>query len=372
MDFTVILYCLALCTTSVAIIIEVDITSGHDTTSCFGENGGPCKTLDYALINGLKSYTTIMIHKGSYNINLFNLSFYNLTNVAIYAAGPNLTVIKCGFGTGLGFFNIKQLVLANFTLFSGGRIMNSTSINITTGDVAVFRVALYLLNCSSVKIEGLVVSNSTGTGLVMYDVTGNVDINNSIFQYNMPLENEDLPGDGGVSVLFTKCKTGLGKTLCDETVTNGTFYNIQHCTFLSNIATSSSSIQLFQSSSFSTARQQFGCGAGLKVLMRGVTQNNTVIIKDSKFLHNQAVWGGGLFIELLDDSKDNHFILENLLFTTNYLTRYGFLNSAGTGGGAVRIALLPIFFQTIILLLILPTVCFKTILLISEEVCLLN
>ena len=75
--------------------------------------------------------------------------------------------------------------------------------------------------------------------------------------------------------------------------------------------------------------------------MRGVAQNNTIIIKDSNFLDNQAVWGGGLFIELLDDTKDNHFVLENIFFTTNYLTRYGYLNSTGTGGGAVRIAILP-------------------------------
>ena len=344
MDFEIILYCLVLCTTSAAIVIEVDNTNGHDSSSCLIKNGGACKTFDYALINGLSSFTTVMIHEGVYSINLHNLSFYDLADVAIYGAGSNLTIIKCSFGTGLGFFNVKQLVLANFILLGGGRIMNSTSINITTGDLALFRVALYLMNCSDVTIEGLEVTNSTGTGLAMYDVTGKVDMINSVFQYNKPLENEKLPGGGGVSVLFTKCKIGETSP-CSETVTRGTFYNIQNCTFLSNNVTSSDNIQLFQSPIFSSARQQFGCGAGLKVLMRGVAQNNTMIIKDSKFLHNQAVWGGGLFIELLDDSKDNHFVLENLLFTTNYLTRYGFLSSTGTGGGAVRIAILPNFFS---------------------------
>jgi len=189
----------------------VDNVNGQDTASCYKNSTVPCKTLDYALVNGLTNNsvsTTVMIHEGVYNINLFNLSFYNLTNINISGAGSELTVIKCSFGTGLGFFNVKQLALANFTLLGGGRIMNSTSINITSNDVAVFMVALYLVNCSDVTIEGLVVTNSTGTGLVMYDVIGNISMQDSIFQFNEPLENEELPGDGGVTVLFTYCKSG--------------------------------------------------------------------------------------------------------------------------------------------------------------------
>ena len=317
----------------------MDSTNGHDTTACYRKNAKPCKTLDYALIN-LTSSTTVMIHEGVYTINLLNLSIFDLESVTIYGAGSNLTVVKCSFGTGLDFFNVTQLVLANFTLFGGGRIMNSTSINTTTGDVAVFRVALYLLNCSSVKIEGLVVSNSTGTGLVMYDVTGNVDIINSIFQYNMPLENENLPSDGGVSVLFTHCKPG--KTLpCNLTVTKDASYSIQNCTFLSNIATSSNNIEIFQPTQFATARQQFGRGGGLKVMMRGITESNTIIIRDCKFLQNQAVWGGALFFEILDQPKNNNISLENLLFDANNLLYHEFHSITGTGGGAVRIVIIP-------------------------------
>ena len=219
--------------------------------------------------------------------------------------------------------------------------MNSTSINTTTGDVAMFRVALYLLDCSDVTIEGLVVSNSTGTGLVMYDVTGKVDMINSIFQFNIPLENEELPGDGGVSIVFTHCKPGKTSP-CDETVVKYTLYSMKTCIFLSNIATSSNNTKLLRPPLYASVHQQFGCGGGLKVLMRGVAQNNTIIIKDSKFLHNQAVWGGGLCTELLDDSKGNYFVLENLVFDGNYLSHH----ITGTGGGAVRIAVIPEFFSS--------------------------
>ena len=75
--------------------------------------------------------------------------------------------------------------------------------------------------------------------------------------------------------------------------------------------------------------------------MRGEAQNNTISIRDCSFLRNRAVWGGGLFIELLNDSKSNNFILENMLFDGNHLSQYGSLNTNGTGGEAVRIVIIP-------------------------------
>ena len=333
---------LVLCTTAVAIDIEIDSINGHDNETCYSTNGGVCRTLDYVLVNGLKSFTTIEIHEGVYNITLNNLSFHYITNVTISGAGYKLTLIKCSFGTGLGFFNARNLTLSNFTLLGGGRIMNSTSINTTNDEVAVFRVALYLLDCSDVTIEGLIITNSTGAGLAMYDVTGKVDITNSVFQYNIPLETEELPGDGGVSILFTHCKSG-DTQLCNEiTRTNYTTYNIQKCSFLSNIATSSESTRLFRPSPYSTVHQQFGYGGGLTIMMRGIAQYNTVTIKDCKFLYNQAVWGGGLFVGLLDESASNRLVLDNVLFDSNFVSSNKSLNITGTGGGAMKISLTPI------------------------------
>ena len=81
-------------------------------------------------------------------------------------------------------------------------------------------------------------------------------------------------------------------------------------------------------------------------MMRGKAQNNTVIIRDCNFLRNQAMWGGGLFVELLDDSRSNFFVLENLLFDSNHLPHDKFLNITGTGGGAVKISIASKFFST--------------------------
>ena len=315
MDFTIFCW-LALCATSVANVIEVDNTNGSDTTSCYQNIGVPCKTLDYAL-NGLASSTTIMIHEGVYNLTL-TYSFNDFMNVTICGAGSNLSVIKCNFGTGLGFFNIKQFALANFTLVGGGRFMNTPSLNNT----AKLRVALYLEHCSDVIIEGLVVINSSGSGLIMSNAFDRISIIDSIFKFNEPLKTDEY-GDGGASFFLTN-------------ITDAS-YVILNCTFYANVAKSPSNTDFF--SPTATAYRQFGHGGGLNFMMREDTHNIAVVIKDCSFVKNRAVWGGGLSIGVYDQSSGHQIVLDTLLFDANCLPHDGHMNVIGTGGGAVRITI---------------------------------
>ena len=339
MNFIIVLCWLALCATSVADVIEVDNTNGHDSSSCLSKSGGPCKTLDYALINGLNSsYTTIMIQEGVYNINLNNLSFHNFTNITIYGAGSDLTEIKCSFGTGLGFFNVTRLVLANLTLFGGGRITNSISFDTAGDDMTVFRVALYLLDCNNVTIEGLVISNSNGTGLIMYDVTGKIDMISSVFQFNEPVKTEQF-GGGGVSIFLTDCESAQGNTV--QCILPGPFYNIQNCIFYANNATSLLRTKIFNPTI--NAQNQFGYGGGLNFMTRGTHHNLTIAIKDCNFTKNHAIRGGGLSIRLYNQPSRYQIMLIKSIFDSNYLPVDGHVhvNATRTGGGAVRIEIFP-------------------------------
>ena len=324
---------------SVSAVVQVDNINGKDDPLCYSENGPPCRTLDYALINGLASSTTIMIHKGEYHLNITNASFYNMKDVAVIGAGYDVTTVECDFGTGLGFFNTNNLVLANFTLLGGGKIMNSTSINTTTDEVAVFRVALYLSDCTDVTVDGLMITNSTGTGMAMFDVTGKVEISNSVFQFNKALETETLPGGGGAFITFTLCKRGIMEP-CDVTITKNVSYDIHSSTFISNVAVSSNTTKMLYLP-FSSINNQFSHGGGLNFVVRGQAENNNIAIRDTLFLNNSAKWGGGLSMDLLDYSTGNQILLENLLFKANYLPYNGFVNSTGSGGGAIRISVFP-------------------------------
>ena len=321
-------------------VIEVDDSNGNDNPTCSSGKSGPCKTLSYALLNHMASFTTIMIHKGTYNLTLDDTSFYNMTNVTIVGDGSDVTIITCSFGAGLSFFNVDQLTLANFTLLGGGKIMNSTSVNTTTGKAAVFRVALYLLDCNDVTIDGLLITNSTGTGMAMFDVTGKIKIANSIFQYNRALETEELPGGGGAYITFTYCKPGVTQP-CDISAIQNAIYNVHNCSFLSNVATPSEKARIFLPLPIASIHRQFGRGGGLHFVLRGVAEDNSITVANSRFCDNSAVWGGGMNIALLDSCKGNQILLENLVFQNNYLPYNGFVNTTGTGGGAIRISVFP-------------------------------
>ena len=339
MDFTAVLCLLTVCTVSAAVVIEVDNTNGHDSQSCLIQSGGPCKTLDYALNNVHNSFTTVMIHEGVYNIYL-NLSFHNITNITIYGAGSDLTQIKCSFGTGLGFFNVEQLVLANFTLLGGGKITNSTLFDTGGDDMTVFRVALYLLDCKDVTIEGLTVTNSNGTALVMYDVTGMIGIINSVFQFNEPVKTEQL-GGGGVSISLTDCESVQGSTAA--CILPGPFYNIQNCSFYGNVAPFLYSTKIF--SRLTNAQREFGYGGGLNFMTRRTHYHITLTIKDCNFTKNNAIRGGGLSIRLYDQPYGHQIILSNIMFDSNHLPVDGrvHVNVTRTGGGAVRIEIIPTY-----------------------------
>ena len=320
--------------TSDAIVIEVDNADGHDSPSCLSENEVPCQTLDYALTS-LTSSTTIQIHEGVYNINFLNLSFYKLTEIAIYGAGSHLTKIKCSFGAGLSFFSVIQLKLANFTFYGGGGIASSTLINPITGEPTVFRVALRFMDCVNVCIEGLVVTNSSGSGIVMHDVIGRINVVDSVFQFNKPLKNNQL-GNGGVSILLTDFKSANDEMISSNV--SDVFYNISNCTFYENNATSS---EVFNP--LMNVKKQFGHGGGLNFMTTGTLHNIALTIKGCNFTKNSAIWGGGLSIRLYGQPSRHQIILENVLFDSNYLPHDGHIkvNSIRTGGGAARVEILP-------------------------------
>ena len=298
----------------------------------------------YALANELKSDTTVIIDEGEYSLTTSHvLSFHGLHNVAIVGAGRGITLIKCDFGSGLDFSNITELTLANLSLVGCGKLMESTSINITSNKPAIFKAALYFLDCTNVIIDNLEVSNSTGTGIAMYDVTGKVWITNSLLQYNKPKEEEQLPSGGGMSIEFTYClKPGESVgTPCTMTYTTNTVYTVRNCSFHGNTASSLDVVKTAYIVPHANNHQQFGRGGGMSVFFRGQAINNDINVLDCNFTNNQAVWGGGLHFDILDQSKGNQINIQNSNFNNNHCPYQVTLYSIGTGGGGIRIALLP-------------------------------
>ena len=318
--------------------ITVDNSRGNDSTSCCNENDKPCKTLDYALTNGLRSNMAIVIDEGEYSLKSPNLSFHDLNNILILGAGHKVTIVKCEFGVGLDIQNSTKITFANLSIIGCGLLSESTSLNLTSNKPALFRTALHFLNCTNVELNGIAVSNSSGIGVTLYDVIGRVLVTNSTFSFNkVPSDStEKLPGGGGIYVEFT---VRMAATSSPSSMQ----YVIRHCNFTSNVATNIVNVQ-----ASSTIRQHtglhfqlLGSGGGLSINLRSSINNGSFLVQHCNFSNNTAVWGGGIQFMLLNNSKGNKFLIERSHFNNNSCPYNATMTSTGTGGGGIRFRFLP-------------------------------
>ena len=335
-------------------VIIVDGKDGNDTMC---NSSLHCKTLDAALsfLKDNNVTVTVKILNGTYYHNATSNSTMTRSGITITGNGSDTTIIECNDGAGFGFINVSDIHISKLTLSGCGELRESTTLNTASNATIPFRAALYFLNVIKVTIDNVAIINSNGMGVAMYDVTGNVIVNNSIFRNNSVSSHElhIYPGGGGFSVEFTFCEPGLVKLLntaeCETNTNNNSLYLFYNCTFQSNIATTvDASNTTYATNAYGFSNQQFGRGGGLSVFFKGKAFNNNVTIDSCTFTGNRAVWGGGFHSDIVDHSRNNALEIINSTFDRNQCPfsdadENGLL-SVNTGGGAIRIALL--FFDT--------------------------
>ena len=327
-------------------VITVDGKDGNDTMCRDGSH--PCKTLDAAL-SAVENNRVIIISNGTYYHS--KPSTLNYSNITITGSGISVTTIECDNGSGFGFINVSDINISELTISGCGQLRTSTTVNVEFTATLQFRAALYFLNVVNVVMDNIAVINSIGMGVTMYDITGNVNVQNSIFKNNhVPSEDhKKYPGGGGFSVEFTFCEPGVvDEAGCETSTNNNSIYLFYNCTFQSNNATTIDAPDTtYVDSAYGIGNQQFGRGGGLSVFFKGRAFNNNVTIDTCKFMGNHAIWGGGFHSDIVDHSKYNTLNIINSTFNYNHCpiddTVEDGLLSANTGGGAIRIAL--IFFD---------------------------
>ena len=281
----IILLCLAVTRSEQQDKITVDCNNGNDTLCKQSNYSNPCKTLRAALEAVMDDGTIINIDNGycPYDTDIDStLSTYN--DVTITGNGRDVTIIECDNGTGFGFINVSNVSISGLTLSGCGQLRNSTTMNSSSSSVMLFRAALYFENVTNVIIDNVVVNNSIGMGVAMYDVTGNVTVTNSIFRNNsVPSHELDIyPGGGGFSVEFTYCKPGVvNSSVCDNGTDNSdAVYSFINCIFKDNNATSVGDVK-YSTVAFGMDTPQFGRGGGLSVFFKGHATWNNITVDNS-------------------------------------------------------------------------------------------
>ena len=266
-----------------------------------------CQSLDSVLSELLPNNSVLELTNGSCNLT-HSLSFTRVSNITIRGQGSQYTHISCHhMNAGLVFNRSSNIELLDFTIDSCGVQINHDELTDITGNASK---SIVFVNTTNVVLQGLIVTNSNGYGLMISDCFGSVLLNNTVFENNEVIESEleYTYGGGGLVIIFIPYQKR-----------QKTQYTIKNCTFESNSA--NTMIKHWDS--------QKGGGLFLKFLH--YSQDIYIELENCYFNKNTASMGGGLFSHFSDRSTDCHLTVYNIKFHDNHATSSSPIEKAGGG-----------------------------------------
>lgn len=320
-------------------------SQGHDNATCLEastlniSHKTPCKTLNYAF-NSTRNATMFFLEPGVHLLSE-NATFNEVYVMQFLGRNDSNVTVKCVPEVGFTFTRSEEISIQGITFSHCGRLHKSTvglAFRPLHKDHVPFHAGVFYAYCRHLSISNVVITNSHGIGLVLYDVGGNVNIVESKFKRNSPdVNNNCTHGDeyfyarsgGGVYVEFTY-NGALPPFNQSDTerlkYQSNNNYNFERCDFEQNLAPEQCFMNKIEFPS-GDDHMPFGRGGGLSFFIKGTTQNNTITISNCNFFLNGAVWGAGLFVEFQDSSQNNTMVISASNFTSNW-------NS--TAGGGIR------------------------------------
>ena len=302
--------------------ITIDNKTGHDVPQCLQPNGSsPCKTLSYVFSNVSLLNDSEIVLFGNYSLNQ-TLTVSHVEGLVIKGGGETASVIKCSNGNPLGSgFVIKfaaRVEVFNIKVEYCGTSQSIRNIR--------YHSAVYIINGTDVQIRETSFYHSSGRGLSMHNVNGQVKVINSSFIGNvMDIHNENSIGGGG---LYIELLHTSGNKANSNTLISKTKYSIKNCVFQGNTAINGEVTEQSGNDFTSLTGNSPGKGGGIHINMKGSGFNCSMAIKDSMFHGNSALWGGGIFAVFQGRANKNTLHINTCTFDSN---------NAALGGGALQV-----------------------------------
>lgn len=340
------------------IALASKLNNGTDLLICVSKHGsndtgcsvsGSCCSSMSALVKDLNNNCHILSYSAEVIIEL--KSDLNLTSTVLFGniCGKKLPLqikgnhfniscsneiegVKQDSGSGLYFNTILSLSILDMRFLNCGSLQSSTSQNVSNEqETYLFPTTLYLLNCSNVNLSNIIIRNSHGTAIALFDTVGEVKITDCCFENNRVRSPHALyPGGGGLYIEFTNCTPGhFGSCHHDGFVSSS--YIIKNCWFMNNNA----SLLSISDTSYTLSKGSFqgmGKGGGMAIFINGKNENCSIKVINCTFFNNSAVFGGGLFVQFRDRPSNNFVSVENCNFTKNKAYIYG---GGGVCGGFI-------------------------------------
>ena len=311
----------------------IEQLSGNDTTCCIDEvTLECCKSLKYAIDLLKASSLTKRVHISVVGDVIISevIKIANFTDFTIES--ENKSLLECDTtdrDSGLYFEEVSNLSLRNIVIQGCSMVTNSTTTQPNNASLLLSSLsAVYIINSNTVSLKDVNIQYNIGTGLVMYDTGGYVEITDSVFEGNRVLETSTYPGGSGLYIEFT-CRLfdSTNQTMPCTNRMEASVYSITNTAFRNNSAFEHTPDWTrffnYDRGSF----QGFGRGGGLCIILNGNSSCNVINITDSNFTENSATtWGGGAYISPRQDLVNNNITIRNTNFINNYCTH-------GGGGG---------------------------------------
>ncbi|KAJ7363229.1 hypothetical protein OS493_011511 [Desmophyllum pertusum] len=317
--------------------------SGNDSLPCTED--APCRTVDaaFSLASGLNS-TRIILAKGNYTMKNSH-RFTKMTSFGLFGNGSirDDVQILCDVNISLSFTLSENITFEGIKLQKCGGWHQSTDYP-DLHDVK-FKTALDFRYCRNLRISDVEISSSPGLGANLYDVGGVVTFTDSAFADNNASNdnNSDAATElephhyvysgGGISVNLNRYGHNTVNVTPSEhdSYQHDNHYMFSNCNFLRNEARLSRTRQ-DQEERITAPELPFSSGGGLVVYFEGNASGCTVEIQACVFKDNLASWGGGLQVEMKDNTEDNNFTMEGTMF---------WRNKAVLAGGGARMGNVP-------------------------------
>ena len=214
-------------------------------------------------------------------------------------------VIRCEPLAGLAFYQSEYIEMRNVSIVGCGAAQNSTSRNPLSGELITIQVAIFVQSTNNINLTNVEVTNSTGTGLVLYNTTGRVSANDCKFSYNGPTNNFF----GGGALVFESSSDSYPAhfTLEETNFVNNTGDNTANNTDFSALVPSNDLDSYFG----------IGRGGGVSVVFREKAVNNIVQFSGVRLENNKALYGGGVYLALHGNASNNTFTMNDCTLINN-------------------------------------------------------
>ena len=228
-----------------------------------------------------------------------DVSIRDTTDITLQSLEDGHTSLVCTrSGVGFKFVNVTNLHVSSITFDGCGLTYNTKEMDNLLSSV---KVGLLLSHCENVTLYDVTIRNGAGSGLVLNQTRGTIQITNSSFEANC--QNESVLAVAGGAYIETVHNTDR------ETV-----YSIDDCRFVNNWCSVPSFTDGLGSS---TKYDGFGQGGGMRLVFKLNTSNNHINIANSEFSNNTALWGGGFRVRYVDSPKNNLISVKDSKFVKN-------------------------------------------------------